>query len=107
MIPNATPAPVNQFSSFTKAVWFLLGKEGGRWTVTEILAKVETTWPRNAARYQIGDMASKGLIKRYRGDEGEIRYGITRACKIPRNLTLAEVEELVGVQFVADACQPS
>lgn len=93
-----------KFASFTKAVWFLLGMEGGRWTVGEILDTIETNWPRNAARYQIGDMAATGLLARFEDPERGLTYGVTRACKIPRGLTLAEIEQLTGIRFVDTPC---
>lgn len=99
--------PVNQFTSFTKAVWFLLGREGGRWTAGEIMKKVQTNWTTKSATSYLSEMARGGLIRRFRDEEGHIRYGVTRSCKIPRNLTLAEIEDLVGIRFTEDACEPA
>jgi hypothetical protein len=100
--PMPTHPP--QVASFTKAVWFLLGLEGGRWGTGEIFDKLKPSgWNRrNAAKY-IADMAYSGLLERYPGAEGRVSYGVTRSCKIPRGLTLAEIEQLSGIRFVEEA----
>jgi hypothetical protein len=102
-----SPPINNQFTSFTKAVWFLLGQEGGRWTASEIMLKVQTSWTRDSAISYLSEMARSGLIRRFKDEDGRMRYGVTRTCKIPRNMTLAEIEQLVGIKFVEDACEPA
>ena len=101
MIVIIRPAK-REAASFTKDVWFLLGREGGRWTLSEILSRMDAKYSRrnSCARSLISNMVQRGLIARYPGQDGAMTYGVTRTCKIPQNLTLAEIEQLIGIRFV-------
>jgi len=96
----------NEFASFTKDVWFLLGREGGWWTISEVLSRLDANYSRREynPRAMISNMAQTKLLCRRQDAEKGAIYGVTRACKIPRNLTLAEIEQLVGIRFVEQPC---
>ncbi len=92
----------NEFASFTKDVWFLLGKEGGWWSLSEILARLDADYSRREynPRAIIANMAQRHLLCKRHTPETGATYGVTRTCMIPRNLTLAEIEQLVGIRFI-------
>lgn len=95
--------PPKRVQSFTKAVWFFLGQNGGRWGSAEIIDRLKiTSWKRKAQAAYIGEMANSRLITRYRDEDNRIVYGVTRKNKIPRDLTLEEVEQLLGIRFCGD-----
>lgn len=93
--------------SFTRTVWLFLGLQGGWWGSSEIIAAVKQPgWSHAAMATGIHTLACRGVITSRRDDEGRVRYGLTRANRIPRDFTLADIEDLTGIRFVAEPACP-
>ena len=80
----------------TKRIWMLLYSEGGLWTAAEIADRLRI---RGGIYMTLREMVDRRLVSRQDGQdpEGErlIRYSVTRKCKVPREVEIEEIEELL------------
>lgn len=87
----AVSAPGSGWTGLTKRVWLLLYAEGGLWTATEVGDKLG-----RALGATLRDMAESGFVARTRDETPEgprVRYGVTKACRVPRGVAVEEIEQ--------------
>lgn len=80
-----------------KSIWLLLAREGGRWTIKEI-AEALPSLPSENLHGAMRDMNKSKQVARYRGER--ISYGVTPACTVPRDTTLAELAATNAIPMV-------
>lgn len=83
----------------TKQIWLLMLREGGRWSIGETIEAAGL----RAAKQTVPMMASTGSLVRFEKEKkgDRIRYGVTKNCKVPTGVTLAELMEVGVVKEVA------
>jgi DNA-binding HxlR family transcriptional regulator len=76
----------------TKAIWMHLLKEGGRWTCAELRDALKEI-PGHTVDVTLSRMTTRGLLNRFEKQAGctSSSYGITRNCKVPYGVHLADL----------------
>lgn len=86
------PRPV--MTGVSKRIWMLLYREGGWWSVAEICKELGSG---PTTHVNVRDMVTSGFLARKddadQYGERRVRFGVTKACKMPRGVTLEEIEE--------------
>lgn len=95
----AVEHPRAETASLVKRAWLLLYVEGGRWEPAEIsrrmrVAPIKVTW-------LLAEMVERGYLVRADTITPEntplAKYGVTKACRVPRGVVVHELQELVPV----------
>lgn len=88
----------NAMKGFAKRIWLLLYSEGGYWTGSEVDVRLRIGKNVYTA---LGEMVRSGFLSRKKGPniDGEmvVQYGVTSACKLPRGVSVAEIEGMLLV----------
>lgn len=92
--PPEPPRP--EMAGLVKRVWLLLYQEGGRWTEAEVRQKLRLPAEIHTA---LREMAERGFVERKRvcniDNECSVQYGVIRACKVPRGVTVDEMWDVL------------
>lgn len=92
------PDPRPQAVGPIKRIWLLLYSEGGWWGGAEILDRLRMT---PGQRRLVYEMVVGGFLQRrlHTTPEGEevVQYGVTRMCKVPRGVTIAEMWSILQI----------
>lgn len=80
----------------TRAIWLLLLKEGGRWSVNEISTELGYGDPGLLCRFT-HQMCERGYLKRHKQPGERHQYSVDRTCKIPLSLTMGELMDAGAV----------
>lgn len=90
------------WTGLTKRIWMVLYSEGGRWTSAEIADRLR--YSGTSIYTTLREMVDRKLVVRIDGDnvhgENVIQYAVTKACKVPRDVGLDEIEELLQLGAV-------
>jgi Uncharacterized membrane-associated protein/domain len=88
----------HETAGLVKRVWLLLYAEGGRWTEAEIRKRLHLPVEIHTA---LREMAERGFVDRKRicniDNECSVQYGVIRACKVPRGVTVEEMWEVLQI----------
>jgi len=81
-------------SQVNKRVWLHLLAEGGRWSIAEI--SDATHIDNGAVNSGLYRMSLQGMVMQHPTNRGRARteFGVTKACKIPLGVTLAELQSI-------------
>lgn len=80
-------------SQATKTIWLFLARSGGRWTSRELAHELP-----ELHGMRIAGLLSQMLDSKYVTRVGEncaFQYGVTSACIAPRNVTVAELYQVL------------
>lgn len=96
------PAATVARKGLTKRIWLLLYSEGGRWTSAELVDRLHVCGGRNRRRLfsTLREMALYRLVVRADVQTPEgivIKYGVGKGCKVPRDVTVDEMWEVLQI----------
>jgi DNA-binding HxlR family transcriptional regulator len=80
----------------TRAIWLLLLKEGGRWSVNEIGSELGAADPSLLCRF-MHQMCERGYLRRHTSPRERHQYSVDRTCKIPLFLTMGDLMDAGAV----------
>lgn len=78
-------------AGYSRSIWLMLLKEGGRWTNAEIAVDVRCPKVNEYTR----QMVESGSLVRYEGAAG-FAHGVTEECMVPRGLRLSDITKAKG-----------
>lgn len=87
-------------SGVTKALWLRMLNDGGYSTLTELSNAADG----KRVNGIIDRMTAHGYCKKFRHPERKngVGYGITTSCKVPREVTLAEILSAAKTELIEE-----
>jgi hypothetical protein len=73
----------------TVRAWLHLAREGGRWSAAELGKCIGRD--SGATLQLLKSMSRSSHVRKYDLPNRRVEFGITAACKVPRDVTLAEL----------------
>jgi hypothetical protein len=97
---DVRPQSIGMQNGQTKAVWLLIAREGGRWSVREVTDTLGDDF--DSVSQGLHRMAQLGCLTHYprTTQRNRVTFGVTAQCKVPQGVTLADLLA-IGVLKVA------